>query len=86
MSTPTHCQERLVGPLPAGLPARRGEFLGPSSVGATRARREGKEPYSLTPSGIFPAAAVYSQEKERGRAERKGTAAEEGRENFQREA
>ena len=31
------------------------------------AGEEGKEPYSLTPSGIFPAAAVYSQEKERGR-------------------
>ena len=44
MSTPTNCQERLVGPLPAGLPARgrcssRGEFLCPSSVGATRARK-----------------------------------------------
>ena len=67
MSTPTNCQERLVGPLPAGLPARRGEFLCPSSVRWCHAGEEGKEPYSLTPSGIFPAAAVYSQEKERGR-------------------
>ena len=32
----------------------------------------GREPYSLTPSGIFPAAAVYSQEKERGRERRGG--------------